>query len=266
MSFMLEVKPCARDSIFPAILPGWSQFISGHIADKDCPLFSLSQETGVKLLFAENKKPAFTLISRNWLTIPDGVSGSKGILAPFLRAEEALACQGSCEFILEKAGWTCAIITLSDKGYMGLREDKSAPALVELVKTRLKIPLVSTYLLPDNADALKSLLIYLAIMQRVNLIVTTGGTGLSERDITPQVTSSLLDMNLPGFSVMRLGESLKKTPNAVISRAVSGIIAKSIVINVPGSVRGAVENLEAVIPALPHALSKLNGNMDDCGG
>ena len=98
------------------------------------------------------------------------------------------------------------------------------------------------------------------------VISTSGGTGVGPRDISPQVTSAVLDYPLPGFSMAMMQASLAKTPHAAISRAVAGVLGQSIIINLPGSRKAVVENLEAVLPALPHALDKLHGDPADCGG
>ena len=117
-----------------------------------------------------------------------------------------------------------------------------------------------------KAYRLRALLTELALSQAYDLICTTGGTGLSPRDITPQVTEALLDTSLPGFSQVMLAASLAKTPHAIISRAAAGVLGQSIIINLPGSRKAVMENLAAVLPALPHALAKLQGDPADCGG
>ena len=122
------------------------------------------------------------------------------------------------------------------------------------------------FLLPDDAVQLRALLVDLALNQGYDIICTSGGTGVGPRDISPQVTSAVLDYPLPGFSMAMMQASLAKTPHAAISRAVAGVLGQSIIINLPGSRKAVVENLEAVLPALPHALDKLHGDPADCGG
>ena len=102
--------------------------------------------------------------------------------------------------------------------------------------------------------------------QGYDIICTSGGTGVGPRDITPQTVAPLLDLELPGFATAMMLESLKKTPHAAISRAVCGVLGPSIVITLPGSRKAVLENLAAVLPALPHALDKLHGDPADCGG
>ena len=119
---------------------------------------------------------------------------------------------------------------------------------------------------PRLVEELRALLVDLALNQGYDVICTSGGTGVGPRDISPQVTSAVLDYPLPGFSMAMMQASLAKTPHAAISRAVAGVLGQSIIINLPGSRKAVVENLEAVLPALPHALDKLHGDPADCGG
>ncbi len=122
------------------------------------------------------------------------------------------------------------------------------------------------FLLADDAPSLRALLLELALGQGYDIICTSGGTGVGPRDITPQTVAPLLDLELPGFATAMMLESLKKTPHAAISRAVCGVLGPSIVITLPGSRKAVLENLAAVLPALPHALDKLHGDPADCGG
>lgn len=189
----------------------------------------------------------------------------KGQLVPGIIFEKIAACHPEEELHVKKDGFSLAIITLSDKGSAGKRVDESGPLILEMLKPALNPCLERRYLLPDDAAALKGLLSHLAYLDCLDLVITTGGTGVSERDITPRVTASLLDIPLPGFVNAMLMTSLAKTPNAVISRAAAGIIRKTLVINLPGSKKAARENLEAVLPALVHALKKIGGDDSDCG-
>ena len=152
------------------------------------------------------------------------------------------------------------------EGARGQRLDLSGPAIAEMVGSAMPLSHSQGFLLPDEAAQLRALLTELALSQGFDLICTTGGTGLSARDITPQTTAALLDTPLPGFTQAMLAASLAKTPHAVISRAAAGALGQSIIINLPGSRKAVVENLAAVLPALPHALAKLQGDPADCGG
>ncbi len=163
----------------------------------------------------------------------------------------------------EGDGLACAVITLSDKGYAGEREDKSGPALAALLDS-LSPARVQNFLLPDDPAALRSLVKKLARLGW-GLIVTTGGTGLSPRDTTPEALIPELDRRLPGFEQVMFAEGLKHTPRAVLSRCLAGTIGTSMIIALPGSSKAAEEDLSALLPILPHALEKLNGDMRDCG-
>ena len=174
--------------------------------------------------------------------------------------------EGPLEVTTRKTGYSLAWVTLSDKGSRGQRQDQSGPAIAEMTAAAMPLCHSQGFMLPDEPLRLRALLVELALSQGYDLICTTGGTGLSPRDITPQVTAALLDMPLPGFTQAMLAASLAKTPHAVISRAAAGALGQSIIINLPGSRKAVVENLAAVLPALPHALAKLQGDPADCGG
>ena len=163
----------------------------------------------------------------------------------------------------EGEGLACAVVTLSDKGYAGEREDRSGPNLAALLEA-LSPAKVQNFLLPDDPTALRALVKKLAALGW-GLIVTTGGTGLSPRDTTPEALIPELDRRLPGFEQVMFAEGLKHTPHAVLSRCLAGTIGTSMVIALPGSRKAAEENLSAILPVLPHALEKLNGDMRDCG-
>jgi molybdopterin adenylyltransferase len=155
------------------------------------------------------------------------------------------------------------IITVSDKGSMGQRVDKSGPALEEILKKTFKV--TGIVIVPDEAQVISLAITDLIDSRNIDLVVTTGGTGVSERDVTPEATMSVIDRQLPGFAEVMRMESYKITPHSIISRAVCGIRRKSIVINLPGSPKAAAECLGFVLDALPHALSKLKGDLSDCG-
>lgn len=156
-----------------------------------------------------------------------------------------------------------AILTLSDKGSRGERADASGPALVAWLAEQ-GVETVRTEIIPDEADLISARLAAWADAKDVDLILTTGGTGVSPRDVTPDATMTILDRLIPGFGEVMRMRSLQKTPNAMISRAVAGIRGTALIINLPGSPRGAVENLEAVWPAVPHAVEKIQGDTRDC--
>ena len=155
------------------------------------------------------------------------------------------------------------VITLSDKGAQGLRQDLSGPVIKEIL-TALNISVEMAEVIPDDYDLIRDRLISWCDEHRLDLIVTTGGTGLSLRDVTPDATLSVIDKRVPGMEEVMRAESLKKTPHAMISRAVAGIRKHTLIVNVPGSPKGARECLESIAAALPHALDKLGGDMSEC--
>lgn len=164
----------------------------------------------------------------------------------------------------ELAGITFAIITVSDRSARGEREDLSGPELKRLVEDRGGRVLARA-VVPDEKDVIKSKLIELCDGQQApEIILTTGGTGVSPRDVTPEATREVIEKEIPGLAEVMRAESLKKTPMAALSRAVCGIRHRTLVINLPGSIRGALENLEAVLPALAHAAEILRGKISDC--
>jgi molybdenum cofactor synthesis domain-containing protein len=164
-----------------------------------------------------------------------------------------------------KEGYTLASITLSDSAHSGSRQDLSGPLMRDLVDAHLELAHSQHYTLPDEPQALRSLLHHLALELRVDLILTSGGTGLTSRDITPEATRLVLDRELPGFEQAMMAASLAKTPHAVLSRAKAGILGQSLIVNLPGSTRAVRDNLEAVLPALQHTLDKIHDDPGDCG-
>ncbi len=158
---------------------------------------------------------------------------------------------------------TAAIITVSDRGSRGEREDASGEA-IEAVLTQSGFEVVHRVIVPDEVPIIQSVLRRFADEQKVGFIVTTGGTGVSPRDVTPEATLAVLDRIVPGMAEAMRASSLQKTPHAMISRAVAGIRGWTLIVNLPGSPRGAVENLNVLLPALPHALQKIQGDMSDC--
>ena len=156
-----------------------------------------------------------------------------------------------------------AVITLSDKGSRGEREDKSGPLIVEML-TAAGYKVEETMILPDEAATLKAQLIRLADGRQVNLILTTGGTGFSPRDITPEATLAVADRNAPGIAEAMRYHSLSITPRGMLSRAASVLRGKTLIINLPGSPKAVQENLEYILPSLEHGVRIAAGLDGEC--
>ena len=156
-----------------------------------------------------------------------------------------------------------AILTLSDKGFRGERSDLSGPALRDWLAAH-DVELACMAMIPDDLEQIVTTLEDWVGRLELDLILTTGGTGVSPRDVTPEATRRVIERELPGFAERMRQESLKKTPHAIISRAIAGIKWRTLIVNLPGSPKGAVENLAAVWPAIPHAVAKIKGDPADC--
>ena len=156
------------------------------------------------------------------------------------------------------------VITISDKGSRGERIDTSGPAVKKMMEAQ-GFAVAEVIIVPDETDIIADAIRQATDREKADVVVTTGGTGLSPRDVTPEATRMVIDRDLPGFAEIMRSESYRITPHAVISRAISGIRGRSLVINLPGSERAAVENLAFVIKAISHALAKLQGDPADCG-
>jgi len=152
---------------------------------------------------------------------------------------------------------TAAVLTVSDSSARGERNDLSGPAVVEVL-TKRHFTVVATEIVPDEQPAIQSAIVRLS--EKALLVVTTGGTGISERDVTPEATRAVCGRMIEGVAERMRIEGAKKTPLAALSRGICGVKGQSLILNVPGSPKGAVESLEAVIEVLPHALKLLAGD------
>ena len=159
--------------------------------------------------------------------------------------------------------FTAAVITLSDKGAAGEREDKSGPKIVEMIK-EAGYDVKETLLLPDGRTALEKQLIRLADQRQINVIFTTGGTGFAERDVTPEATIAVCDRMANGIADAIRNYSMTITPRAMFSRAVSGIRKRTLIINLPGSPKAVQEALEFLLPHLDHGIGILRGSEGEC--
>lgn len=155
-----------------------------------------------------------------------------------------------------------AILVVSDRAARGEREDKSTTAIAAALANA---EIIAREIVPDEEDAIAEAIVRLVDDIGADLVVTTGGTGIAPRDVTPEATRAVLDREIPGLAEIMRVKSYEITPHASLSRAVAGFRGKSIVINLPGSPKGARECLEIVLPAIPHALELLRGDVRDCG-
>ena len=159
---------------------------------------------------------------------------------------------------------TAAVITLSDKGAAGLRKDTSGPKAAEIL-TLEGYHVVEQILLPDQKELIEKQLIRLCDSRQVNLILTTGGTGFSERDCTPEATMAVAERNVPGIAEAIRAGSMSITKRAMLSRGVSVIRKQTLIINLPGSEKAVEESLSFIISELEHGLNILRGTVSECG-
>jgi molybdopterin adenylyltransferase len=157
------------------------------------------------------------------------------------------------------------VITISDRGYRGEREDASGKVIQEMVQG-LGAEVAFSTVIPDEQEEIKRVLLQGADEMGLDLIVTTGGTGVSPRDRTPDATREVVEQEIPGFAEAMRMEGLKKTPYAMISRAVCGVRGKTLICNLPGSPKAVREGLEVILPVIPHTIAKLQGDPGECGG
>jgi molybdenum cofactor synthesis domain-containing protein len=157
-----------------------------------------------------------------------------------------------------------AILTVSDRSSTGSRDDASGPALADWLKNKA-VSIVAKDIVPDDVEKISSRLMEWSDSGFCELILTTGGTGVSPRDVTPDATSAILDKMIPGFGEMMRLKGIEKTPRAIISRAIAGIRKQTLIVNLPGSPKAALENIESIWDAVPHTIEKILGDPRDCG-
>jgi len=158
----------------------------------------------------------------------------------------------------------CGIITVSDRSSRGEREDLSGPEIRKWAENN-NLSVIKEVIVPDEIDRIKKVLIELSD-EGIELLLTTGGTGFAPRDVTPEATKEVIEREAPGFAEAMRMKSLEITPHAMLTRAVSGIRKNSLIINLPGSPKGARENLQFIEKAIPHAIDLLRNRVTDCGG
>lgn len=164
---------------------------------------------------------------------------------------------------MPEARFRAAVITVSDRGSRGERTDTSGPEIAGMLENH-GVEIVSRLLVPDERDIISRALLELCDSHQIDVILTTGGTGVSPRDVTPDATRDVIDREIPGMAEEMRRQSGLATPHAMISRAIVGIRGRTLIINLPGSPRGARENLSVLLPALNHAMEKIQGDETDC--
>jgi molybdenum cofactor synthesis domain-containing protein len=160
--------------------------------------------------------------------------------------------------------FTAGILTISDKGSRGTRQDKSGEVIRQILST-MDARIANYDIVPDEKELIVEKLVKWADEDNLDVVVTTGGTGLTPRDVTPEATLAVVDRIVPGFAEAMRAESLKKTPHAMLSRAVVGTRGKCLIVNLPGSPKAVRECLQVILPALPHAVETLKGEAGKCG-
>ncbi len=156
------------------------------------------------------------------------------------------------------------ILVMSDKGWSGERPDKSGQVAKELIG-RLGIDVARYEVVPDEPEVISNKLREWSDVVGLDLIVTSGGTGLSPRDVTPEATLAVIDKIIPGLAEAMRMDTMKRKPESILSRAVAGSRGKCLIVNLPGSPKAVKECLEVILPVLPHALEVLGGKISECG-
>ena len=155
------------------------------------------------------------------------------------------------------------ILTVSDRSSRGERKDESGPTIRRLVLSHLDATIEAEAIVPDDVDMIAGTLINWCDEKKLELVLTTGGTGFSPRDVTPEATRKVIEKEAPGFNEAMRVDGFRKTPHALLSRGIAGIRGKTLIINLPGSPKAVTEGLELILPALPHGISILRGENAD---
>jgi len=155
------------------------------------------------------------------------------------------------------------ILTISDRASQGVYEDQSGPALRAVIEKHFGEDVDLTHIVPDDFMEIKRALVKWCDEAHLDFIITTGGTGFSSRDVTPEATKQVIEREAPGLVQAMIAASLPKTPHAMLSRMVAGIRGHTLIVNLPGSPKAACENLQTILPAIPHAIELLRGASGD---
>jgi molybdenum cofactor synthesis domain-containing protein len=158
-----------------------------------------------------------------------------------------------------------AVVTVSDRSFRKVRKDLSGPSVAETLVRLPGLEVVQLVVVPDDKRFIRRAIRYLSDVLRLDLVVTTGGTGVDPRDVTPDATLEMIDRDVPGMAEAMRSAGLRSVPTATFSRAVAGIRGKTLIVNLPGNPSGARENLLAILDTLPHAIDKIRGTGTDCG-
>ena len=156
-----------------------------------------------------------------------------------------------------------AVVTMSDRSFRKERPDASGPAVAEMLRS-IPAEIAQQVVIPDEVPFIRRALLHFCDALGLDLVVTTGGTGVDPRDVTPEATRGILDREVPGMAEAMRADSLVRVPTAMLSRGVAGIRGKTLIVNLPGSPGGARENLAVLLPVLPHAIGKIRGEGGDC--
>lgn len=189
-------------------------------------------------------------------------------LGLFARVETGGALEpGDEAALIEVVGrevFQAVVLTVSDTCSRDAAQDTAGPATSELLERAMRCHVYRREIIPDELETIKERLEHYSSGHSIDLVVTVGGTGFSPRDVTPEATSALIERPAPGLAEAMRAASLAKTPYAMLSRAVCGIVGETLIVNLPGSRKAALENLGAMLPALPHGLKKLRGDATKC--
>lgn len=257
MKLTVNISPCIKSTLLPLISMPCTSITGHYTSSHPLPFIKVGTQ------FCDSRNESYFKMTGRIL-VPDA-DLQYAIPCPLLLALRDITREKEIELSLHKKGLSLAWITLSDKGYMGKRLDSSGPMIANLMSENMELCHSQGFILPDNVLDLQALLTELALSHGYDIICTTGGTGLSPRDVSPEATLAVIQKRLYGFEQAMMATALGKTPHAAISRAVVGTLGSSIIINTPGSLKAVIENLEAILLAIPHALDKLNNDPTDCG-